>query len=132
MLFALNIFAKDYGNVLVDKVVSVYDGDTIKVNIKDYPPILGEKISIRINGIDTPEIKGKCEKEKLLAKKARDVVKSTLKNSKIIELKNIQRGKYFRIVADVYADNIQISEILVQKKLAVRYDGGTKTRNWCE
>ena len=30
---------------------------------------VGEKISVRVNGIDTPEIKGNCEKEKYDAAK---------------------------------------------------------------
>lgn len=112
--------------------MSVYDGDTIKVNIKNYPPILGDKISIRINGIDTPEIRGKCELEKELAKKAKNALKKLINNSKKVELRNMKRGKYFRIVADVYIDGISASEMLVEKKLAVFYDGGTKTKNWCK
>lgn len=48
-------------------MVSVYDGDTFKVNIDDYPAIVGEAISIRIRGIDAPEIRGKCLSEKVKA-----------------------------------------------------------------
>lgn len=52
--------AKDYGSMFVDEVISVYDGDTFRVNIKGYPDVIGENIAIRVNGIDTPEIRGKC------------------------------------------------------------------------
>lgn len=51
-------------NIKVDEVVSIYNGDTITVTIKEYPSIIGERISIRVNGIDTPEIKEKCANEK--------------------------------------------------------------------
>ena len=65
LTFVVN--AKDYGSVTVSKVISVYDGDTFRVSIKIYPPIVGENIAIRVNGIDTPEIRGKCPSEKVLA-----------------------------------------------------------------
>jgi endonuclease YncB( thermonuclease family) len=47
--------SKTYGNITVEKIVSVYDGDTFRVNIKDWPAIIGDNISITIYGIDTPE-----------------------------------------------------------------------------
>ncbi len=55
-----------------------------------------------------------------------------LRGAKVIELRNMKRGKYFRIVADVLVDDVNLSEILVDSKLAVRYDGGTKTKDWCK
>ena len=42
------------------------------------------------------------------------------------------RGKYFRIVGRLIADGVDISELLVQRQFAVPYDGGTKTKDWCE
>ena len=59
--------APQYGSVTVSKVISVYDGDTFRVNIDSLPPIVGKNIPIRVNGVDTPEIRGKCQYEKNLA-----------------------------------------------------------------
>ena len=115
---------------MVSKVISVYDGDTFRVNIDNLPPILGQNIAIRVNGIDTPEIRGKCQSEKDLAIKARDFVRSQLFNAKVIELANIQRGKYFRIVADVIIDEQRLTDLLLDKKLGYRYYGGKKL-GWC-
>jgi len=42
------------------------------------------------------------------------------------------RGKYFRIVGRLIADGVDISDLLIQKQLAVPYDGGTKVKDWCE
>ena len=42
------------------------------------------------------------------------------------------RGKYFRIVGRLVADDVDISELLVQRQLAGASDGGTKTKDWCE
>ena len=77
-------------------------------------PIIGEKISIRVNGIDTPEIKGKCEKEKYDAKQAQQLVTDILKDAEKIELKNMERGKYFRIAADVIVDGESLGDLLVE------------------
>jgi micrococcal nuclease len=69
-LLTFAVTAKDYGSATVSKVISVYDGGTFRISIKNYPPIVGENIDIRVNGIDTPEIRGKCPSEKVLAIKA--------------------------------------------------------------
>jgi len=42
------------------------------------------------------------------------------------------RGKYFRIVGRLIADGVNISDLLIERQLAVLYDGGTKTKDWCE
>jgi RNA-directed DNA polymerase len=46
--------------------------------------IISEKISIRVNGIDTPEIRGKCEKEKYDAQQAKEMVADILKDAKVV------------------------------------------------
>jgi len=110
-----------------------YDGDTITVDIPDVHPLLGKDVSIRVRDIDTAERRGKapCEQEKaVMAKKE---VQLILENAHLITLKNFSRGKYFRIVADVYADNKNVKDILIEKRLAVYYDGGTKdVVDWCK
>ena len=95
-------------------------------------PIIGEKINIRVNGIDTPEIRGKCEKEKYDAKQAKEMVTDILKDAKQIELKNMERGKYFRIAADVMVDGENLADMLIEAGMAIRYDCGKKTHKWCE
>jgi endonuclease YncB( thermonuclease family) len=104
LTFAVN--AKYYGSATVSKVISIYDGGTSRASINNYPAIVGENIAIRVNGIDTPEIRGKCPSEKVLAIKVRDLAWLMLSNSKVVELHNISRGKYFRIVADVFIDGV--------------------------
>jgi endonuclease YncB( thermonuclease family) len=132
LLFGASIADKDYGNAIVSEVTSIYDGDTFRADIVGYPEIVGWHIGIRINGIDTPEIKGECQKEKTMARKAKQVTVSALRGASTIELRHMKRGKYFRIVADVYVDGRSLAEELVQAGLAVPYDGGTKTKNWCK
>jgi endonuclease YncB( thermonuclease family) len=116
----------DYGSFKNVEYVKNYDGDTITVNIKNLHPLIGNNINIRVNGIDTPEMRGGCEKSKALAIEAKLVVQELLTNAKQISLVNCTRGKYFRICSDVYADNINIASLLIAKGLAVRYDGAQK------
>jgi micrococcal nuclease len=110
-----------------------YDGDTLTVEIPGVPEILGHRISVRIHGIDTPEIKGQGKCEKAQAIRARDQVRAILSKAKCIDLVRASRDKYFRILADVRADGRSIAEELVRAGLAERYDGGTKQkRSWCQ
>ena len=129
---ALSTQAKpQYGTALVSKVISVYDGDTFRVNIDSLPPIVGKNIRIRVNGVDTPEVRGKCQYEKNLALKARDFVRNKLANAKEIKLANLQRGKYFRVVANVLVDGVSLEQELLDNELAYEYSGGKKL-SWCK
>ena len=122
--------APEYGSAIVSKVISVYDGDTFRVDIDSLPPIVGKNIPIRLNGVDTPEIRGKCQYEKDLALIARDFVRNKLANAKEIKLTKLQRGKYFRVVADVMIDGVSLDKELLENKLAYKYTGGKKS-SWC-
>ncbi len=124
--------AKSFGDYQGAIYVRNYDGDTITFNLPGLHPIIGEKISIRVNGIDTPEIRGKCEKEKYDAQQAKELVADILKDAEQITLKNMERGKYFRIVADVLVDGEDLVGILIEAGMAIRYEGGKKTYKWCE
>jgi len=83
-----------------------------------------------VNGVDTPEIRGKCLYEKNLALKARDFVRAKLANTKEIKLINLQRGKYFRVAANVLVDGVSLEQELLANKLAYEYYGGKKL-SWC-
>lgn len=122
----------DKANFRCVKYIRNYDADTITVDIPDIHPLLGEKISVRVNGIDAPELHGKRPCEKDVAKKAKILVESMLKDAKKIDLYNVGRDKYFRILADVSVDQKLVKEVLLQNKLAYEYDGGTKSAvDWC-
>ena len=121
-----------FGNYEGAIYVRNYDGDTITFNLPNLHPIIGKKIRVRLNGIDTPEIKGKCDKEKYDAEQAREMVGDILKDAERIDLKNMGRGKYFRIVANAYVDGENLAEALIDSGMAVKYDGGKKNTRWCE
>ena len=108
------------------QVIKVYDGDTITIATKlPFNESTIYRFSIRLNGIDTPEIKSKNEDEKIMAKQVRDSLSNLIMN-KFITLKNIETEKYGRILADVYFNDLHINNWLVENRYAVKYDGGTK------
>ena len=107
-------------------VLKVYDGDTIMIASKlpfENSPIY--RFSVRLAGIDTPEIKGKTENEKNMAKEAKNKLQNMIMN-KYILLKNVNTEKYGRILADIYLEDLHINKWLIEQNLAVKYDGGTK------
>ncbi len=109
-----------------------YDADTITVNIPNIHPLIGNKTSVRVAGIDAPEIKGVLPCEKEASRNAKRLVENELKKARRIDLINVKKDKYFRILADVIVDGRNLKEVLLKNRLAYQYNGGTKEkRNWC-
>jgi endonuclease YncB( thermonuclease family) len=128
------------------RLIDVYDGDTVKVILPTFNSYY--KFTIRLNGIDTCEIKSK---DKILQDngiKARDRVLELLTNNKKNTKKDIKNllesdvflvwvecfdnDKYGRILANIYKDKNEtksISEILLEEKLAYSYEGKKKLSN---
>ena len=80
------------------KVIKVYDGDTITIASR-VPGLYNSpiyKFSVRLNGIDSPEMKGKNEEEKEIAVKARDALSGRIMGEEV-RLENVQTEKYGRL-----------------------------------
>jgi micrococcal nuclease len=110
------------------RVIKCYDADTITIASKlpyDASPLY--RLSVRLNGIDAPEIKGKCAEEKEVAKEARDFLSNLVLNKKV-RLENVESEKYGRILANVYLGDVHLNELLLKERYAVKYDGGTKLK----
>ncbi len=157
LTFATNVYAQDFNVDFYDvKYVRNYDGDTINFDIIEgiatefaLPDALREKLAvipnqIRLNNIDTAEMrprkKGKqteeskalIQCEKLIAKKAQKFVEISLQNATVIHLKSCSKGKYYRMVCDVFYDDKNLALELLNLKYGYIYDGGTKAKyDWC-
>ena len=108
-------------------VASVYDGDTFKINLNCSLAVYCEKVPVRVRGVDCPEIKGKTEKEKRLAQKAKAFTKEFLAK-KPVTLTDCGRDKYFRLLCDVMnADGQDLAQELIRRQLGYAYDGGKKS-----
>jgi len=120
---------KHYGNLKRIHVLSVYDGDTFKVNLpKSYPPIIGDSIDIRVSGENTPELH---YADSLAAKRARDSVRAWIgRAGNTVDLLNMGRDKFYRIDADVRfkmgGKYISLADTLIKAGMAAPYFGGKK------
>ena len=113
-----------------EQIVKIYDGDTFFINIDNTLDVFGKNLGVRIKGVDTPEIRGKCSQEKFKAILAKEYLKESLDKANCIILKNLERGKYFRVLADVYINGENMADKLLDQNLAVKYQGGKK-HNFC-
>ena len=122
----------DAKNFRCVKFVSNYDGDTITVDIPKTHPFFGKNAKIRVLGVDTPELRTKDNCEKEAGYKAKRFVEKAVSKATRIDLENVSRGKYFRIVADVMLDGKSLTKMLLKRNLGVPYYGGRKEMvNWC-
>ena len=137
------------GQKMWGRVVSLYDGDTLTVALNVFTGVY--KFSVRMNGIDTCEMKSKNDKNKELAKNARSRLLSLITEKDISEtstwndrrkINNIlNKGMYFvwvecldfdkygRLLANIYPDENStenFSQVLIKDKLAYEYKGDTK------
>ena len=113
-----------------DQVVDVYDGDTFKIDLLSMHPLFGDDISIRLFGVDTPEMRGTTDEVKALAMQAQQLTENALQGASKIELRNPQRGKYFRIISEVWIDGESLADMLKSKGLAKDYDGEGARPEW--
>jgi micrococcal nuclease len=120
------------------KVIKVYDGDTLTVAAPLYNGSTSTildiyRFNIRLRGIDAPEIKSSGSVEKMLAIKSRDALSGIVMNKTVI-LRNIETEKYGRLLCDVYIDDVNVCEWMVEHKYAVLYEGKHKMRpaEWSE
>ena len=116
---------KTYGSATI-VITSIYDGDTFRGNIVGYPAIIGDRISVRVAGIDCPEMRDKRAAVKRKAQEAKQFTVKRLREGKKIELLEMRRDKYFRILARVMIDGQDLGAELIKAGLAKPYDGGMK------
>lgn len=112
------------------RVVAVVDGDTLVVSARIW---LGQRIEthVRIDGVDAPELRGRCRGERDLARAARTFVATRIGGEPVV-LSDVRFGKYAgRVVARVEtAAGEDLAEVLIAAGLARRYDGRAR-RPWC-
>jgi endonuclease YncB( thermonuclease family) len=118
------------GRYSVD-VLRVIDGDTFEARVYVWP---GHELTtrVRLRGIDAPELKARCESERVQAEAALAALRSML-NDRDVSIWNLGPDKYFgRVVADAGARRTpDISAALLTKGVARSYTGGHRN-GWCD
>ena len=131
MILLLSLLVAIFINGYEATVVRVVDGDTVNVTVAIWPD-LTVAASIRILGLDTPELKGKCDSERTLAQKAKEMSASLMPVGSQITITRISADKFGgRYDADVMlASGEMLNDKLIGAGLARAYAGG-KRAGWC-
>ena len=116
------------------RVVDVYDGDTCRLALCVHDdPMHIAKFNARLEGIDTPEMRGKTKAEKVWAKKARDHLRALVLNQ-TVKVSVCAGGRMHRpldprkrlIVKIFCEDGESVATKMVDAKYAVPYMDGSK------
>ena len=112
------------------RVLRVIDGDSFVAEARVWPGHT-VTVSVRIRGIDAPEMKGRCEAERRAAMRSRAALEAIIGPGPIA-MTNIGGGKYYgRVLADVTApDGRAAAQAMIAHNEARAYAGG-KRLAWC-
>jgi len=112
------------------KVSRVIDGDTFRGEALVWPGHV-VRVSVRLRGIDAPEMRGRCPGEKEAAEAARLALAALIGDTTAL-VSNISGDKYFgRVLPDVSnADGQDIASALLERDL-VRPYGGARRNTAC-
>lgn len=116
-------------------VKRIIDGDTLEVKINIWPGISGN-FSIRVRGIDAPEIKRHdCDEEYEWGMEAKEKVEQLYPKGSQVRLQKVKVGLYGRYVADVSrwrSDRwLYLKDELIERKLAHEWFSGQSAIPWC-
>jgi endonuclease YncB( thermonuclease family) len=112
------------------RVLRVIDGDSFVAEARVWPGHT-VTVSVRIRGIDAPEMKSRCEAERMAAKRSRAALEAMIGAGRVA-MTNIGGGKYYgRVLADVTApDGRAVGPTMIAGNNVRTYSGG-KRRSWC-
>lgn len=101
-------------------VTSVYDGDTITIDVDLGFGVWLRGQKMRLLYVDTPEIRGK---ERFEGLRVRDIVREMiLYKDIIVRTHQDQKGKYGRWLCEVIIGDVNLNQFLLEHKLAKRYE----------
>jgi micrococcal nuclease len=111
-------------------VVKVVDGDTLDVNIDLGFGMTYKKQRVRMMGIDTPESRTRDKVEKLFGKASKKHLKKLLESAESISLISHDKGKFGRILGEIYIHNddaeLNVNQKMIDDCHAVPYTGENK------
>ena len=109
-------------------MVKIVDGDTVDVSI-DLGFDIHYNSRVRLYGINTPESRTRDLEEKKRGLAAKDRVKELCPVGSTVTIKTTKdgRGKFGRILGEIFIEDVNINQQLVAEGHAVEYFGGKKT-----
>jgi len=130
LVFALGTAPAGAGDVVRGPVEAhverVIDGDTLAAVAHVWPGH-SVRVSVRIRGIDAPEMRSRCAAERAAAEAARQALEELVAGAPVL-VANIGGDKYFgRVIADVMVhDGRDAAAALAAAQHARLYDGGRR------
>ena len=118
------------GPIALEAAVAV-DGDTVKGWVIPLPG-QRQRLTIRIRGIDAPELNGACAAEIEAAQTARNWLAALLPNRKLFLLEIAPDKFYGRVVAQIVdTKGSDLGAELLKAGHARPYDGHGPRQGWC-
>ena len=109
------------------EVTRVVDGDTVDVDIDLGFGVWLRKQRIRMLGIDTPESRTRDLEEKKYGKAAAAFLKEQIEKGKVsLRTSKDGKGKFGRILGELFVDGTNINQLMIEKHHAVAYFGQSK------
>jgi endonuclease YncB( thermonuclease family) len=117
------------GRIILGKVVSVYDGDTCKVNLFVGNDL--KQFTVRMMGYDSPELRTKNTTEKQCGNVSKTVL-IKLVEGHIVKLECLEFDKYGRLLANVFirvanGEELNVNEFMISNHFGHSYLGGSKS-----
>ena len=109
------------------EIVKVYDGDSIRVNLDLGFGIFIQNTAIRLRGINTPEIRGESAPHGYAARDRLIAILASAENRcRVQTFKGKERGKYGRIIGEIYVGSDEkgwnhVNQQLLDEGYAVAY-----------
>ena len=100
-------------------VNSVYDGDTMRVTCG------GQRMKLRLYCIDTPEMQ-----QRPWGTESRDYLRQMAPSGSVVQVKGRKKDRYGRLIAEVYAQNVNLNFKMVQDGQAAEYDQYCRDRTY--
>ena len=111
------------------KVIKIVDGDTVDLDIDLGFDVVLANQRVRLYGIDTPESRTIDAEEKYYGQLSKQFLVDYCPVGSNITLKthlDDERGKFGRILGELYVNNVNLNEQMVEEHLAVPYEGQSK------
>jgi endonuclease YncB( thermonuclease family) len=133
LLFGSPTLSAETLSIKQSDIKYIYDGDTFFIHCQQGFRCKNNKLGVRIMGFDSPEIKGQCQSEKILAREAKQFVVTKIRAAQSIELvinPKKRYGYWKRLLAWVKLDGHDLAEMVIAANLGRVYHGG-KRKGWC-
>jgi micrococcal nuclease len=111
------------------KIIRVIDGDTIDVDLDLGFDVWLRKQRVRLYGIDTPESRTSDAEEKKYGTLSKEKLKDFCKADSWVTIETHvgdEKGKFGRILANIWLEETNINQWLIDNKYAVAYFGQSK------